>query len=74
MKINFKSISVKIIVPIFLLLTVFTVLLATLVNNSVEKHWLANSESTINCDADIAMDYINREMQVIEGLSGWKLF
>lgn len=62
MKINFKSISFKIIAPVFVLLSVFTVLLAGLVTKSVEKHWLANGEETVNCDADIVTDLINCEL------------
>lgn len=67
MKIKVKSISIKIIAPILLILLLTAVVVILSVNANIKKHWLANSEATVNCDADIVTDMMNREMDITTG-------
>jgi len=69
MKLNLRSISFKILVPVFVILTTFTVILSNLVIQSVENHWLKNSQEVVTCDSEIVMNLMNRELEVTSAIS-----
>ena len=69
MKIKLRSISVKIIAPVFIVLSIFAVILCGLVSDYVRRNWLANSEATITCDSQIATDLMNRELELTDSIA-----
>lgn len=60
------SISVKIIIPVILILIIAAVSLIIAPAKVVKKHWYENAISTVECDQNIAVDDILEEVEYTE--------
>ncbi|MCQ2575163.1 MAG: methyl-accepting chemotaxis protein [Treponema sp.] len=69
MKINMSSVSYKIILPVMTILTIAAIALIVAPSAFVKYHWKKSAMQTIACDVDIAMSYIENEMNNAESIA-----